>query len=90
MKLLLEAGFSVRGTVRSESKTAHLKELFKGYGDNFETVVVADMTKVNVLSSPLPLQSMWLTPLLGGCVRAARYGRRRYRPHRIARALARR
>ena len=45
-KLLLEAGFSVRGTVRSESKTAHLRELFKPFGDKFETVIVSNMTKV--------------------------------------------
>jgi len=45
VKNLLEKGFSVRGTVRSEDKGAHLKELFKSYGEKFEVVVVEDITK---------------------------------------------
>ena len=45
-KCLLEAGFSVRGTVRSPSKATHLHKLFASYGSKFETVVVSDMTKV--------------------------------------------
>ncbi|KAK7683028.1 hypothetical protein QCA50_013700 [Cerrena zonata] len=45
VKFLLEQGFSVRGTVRSEAKTTHLKELFKSYGDKLELVVVEDITK---------------------------------------------
>lgn len=43
---LLEQGFSVRGTVRSEEKGTHLKEIFKSYGDKLELVVVEDITKV--------------------------------------------
>ena len=46
VKFLLEAGFSVRGTVRSESKAGHLRELFKSSGDKFEVVIVEDITKV--------------------------------------------
>ncbi|KIP01586.1 hypothetical protein PHLGIDRAFT_131196 [Phlebiopsis gigantea 11061_1 CR5-6] len=42
---LLDHGFSVRGTVRSESKVAHLKETFKDHGDKLEVVVVPDITK---------------------------------------------
>jgi len=45
VKKLLEAGFSVRGTVRSKDKGAHLKETFSSYGDKFEVVVVEDITK---------------------------------------------
>ena len=44
---LLEQGFSVRGTVRSESKASHLRELFKSYGDKFETAIVQDITRVS-------------------------------------------
>ena len=54
VKKLLEAGYSVRGTVRSESKGMHLKEIFKEYGDKFEVVVVEDITKVR-----LTLQYTW-------------------------------
>ncbi|OSD07837.1 NAD-P-binding protein [Trametes coccinea BRFM310] len=45
VKTLLEHGFSVRGTVRSESKAAHLRKLFNSYGDKFEVVIVEDITK---------------------------------------------
>ncbi|KAI0260559.1 NAD-P-binding protein [Gloeopeniophorella convolvens] len=44
VKALLEAGYAVRGTVRSASKGEHLKALFGGKGD-FEIVIVEDMTK---------------------------------------------
>lgn len=46
IKKLLEDGFSVRGTVRSESKGVHLKETFKEYESKLEVVVVEDFTKV--------------------------------------------
>ncbi|KAJ3521179.1 hypothetical protein NM688_g9052 [Phlebia brevispora] len=48
VKKLLEQGYSVRGTIRSESKGKHLKEVFKGYGSKLEIVVVEDITKVRV------------------------------------------
>ncbi|KAI0262294.1 D-lactaldehyde dehydrogenase [Gloeopeniophorella convolvens] len=41
----LEAGYSVRGTVRSATKSAFLKDTFAKYGDRFELVVVEDITK---------------------------------------------
>lgn len=46
VKSLLDAGFSVRGTVRSESKAGHLRTLFASAGDKFEVVIVDDITKV--------------------------------------------
>ena len=45
VKKYLEAGYSVRGTVRSLSKSAFLTEKFSNYGDRFELVVVEDITK---------------------------------------------
>jgi nucleoside-diphosphate-sugar epimerase len=45
VKKYLEAGYSVRGTVRSLSKSAFLKDKFAHYGDRFELVVVEDVTK---------------------------------------------
>ncbi|KAI1798372.1 NAD(P)-binding protein [Ganoderma leucocontextum] len=45
LKALLDRGFSVRGTVRSESKSAVLKEVFKTYGARLECVIVEDIAK---------------------------------------------
>ena len=45
---LLERGFSVRGTVRSEQKAAHLRKVFASFGDKLEVVVVEDITKVRL------------------------------------------
>ncbi|KAJ6595876.1 D-lactaldehyde dehydrogenase [Mycena vulgaris] len=46
LQTLLEKGYSVRGTVRSASKAAHLDGLFKEkYPGKWEWVVVADITK---------------------------------------------
>jgi len=45
VKKYLEAGYSVRGTVRSLSKSAFLTDKFSDYGDRFELVVVEDITK---------------------------------------------
>ena len=44
IKSLLGAGFSVRGTVRSESKAASLRGAFASFGDRFEAVTVPDLT----------------------------------------------
>ena len=44
-KKYLEAGYSVRGTVRSLSKSAFLTDKFARYGDRFELVVIEDITK---------------------------------------------
>ena len=46
VKTFLEKGYSVRGTVRSESKAQHIKKLFESYGDKFEVVIVPDITAV--------------------------------------------
>ena len=54
VKSFLEKGFAVRGTVRSESKIAHLKDTFKSYGDHFEVVVVSDITKVSRFGPTFP------------------------------------
>ncbi|CCL99694.1 uncharacterized protein FIBRA_01715 [Fibroporia radiculosa] len=45
VRTLLEKGYSVRGTVRSESKTEHLRNTFASYGDKLEFAVVEDITK---------------------------------------------
>ncbi|KAF8991087.1 hypothetical protein BDQ17DRAFT_1255225 [Cyathus striatus] len=42
----LDRGYSVHGTVRSESKGTYLKKYFKSFGDHFEIVIVSDFTKV--------------------------------------------
>ena len=47
VKALLEQGFAVRGTVRSEAKSTHLRSLFKSYGDKLEFVVVDDIVKAS-------------------------------------------
>jgi nucleoside-diphosphate-sugar epimerase len=41
----LEAGYAVRGTVRSPSKSAYLNDKFAQYGDRFELAIVEDITK---------------------------------------------
>ncbi|KAG1855935.1 hypothetical protein F4604DRAFT_1799314 [Suillus subluteus] len=45
VRTLLEKGYSVRGTVRSEDKAGHLRQMFSSYGDKHEVVVVEDITK---------------------------------------------
>ncbi|KAG2365175.1 hypothetical protein BDR07DRAFT_1399625 [Suillus spraguei] len=45
VRTLLEKGYSVRGTTRSEEKAAHLRQMFSSYGDKHEVVVVEDITK---------------------------------------------
>ena len=46
VKCLLDRGYSVRGTVRSERKAKHVREVFSKYGDTIEVVIVEDITKV--------------------------------------------
>ena len=47
VRTLLERGYSVRGTVRTEEKGKFMVEYFKSLGyEKFEPVVVNDMTKV--------------------------------------------
>lgn len=50
VRTLLEKGYSVRGTVRSENKGKYLAETFKKYGDKFEVVVVEDVAKVSAMA----------------------------------------
>ena len=45
VKKYLEAGYSVRGAVRSLTKGAFLNDKFAQYGNKFELVVVDDITK---------------------------------------------
>ncbi|KAH9918741.1 NAD-P-binding protein [Epithele typhae] len=44
VKAFLDAGFSVRGTVREERKAEHLRKVFSTYGDRFEIALIPDMT----------------------------------------------
>ncbi|KAG8951126.1 methylglyoxal reductase (NADPH-dependent) gre2 [Tulasnella sp. 424] len=44
-KTLLDKGYSVVGTVRSDSKGEKLKELFKNYDDKFSYAIVEDISK---------------------------------------------
>ena len=60
VRTLLERGYIVRGTVRTEDKGKFLIEYFKslGFGDKFEVVVVDDFVKVgnwHLLTMPLTL-----------------------------------
>ena len=48
IQTLLEQGYAVRGTVRSLTKGAALKNALDSYGDKFELVVVEDMIQVHV------------------------------------------
>ena len=49
VRTLLERGFTVRGTIRTEDKGRFMIEYFEslGYRDKFEVVVVDDITKVS-------------------------------------------
>ena len=50
---LLKKGYSVRATIRSESKGNHVKKLFDKYEDKLEFVVVPDLVKVSLVHSLL-------------------------------------
>ena len=56
-KAFLDAGLSVRGTVRDENKGRHLKEVLSSYGDRFEICVVPDISKVPLISRLLSAAS---------------------------------
>lgn len=62
VKSFLDAGFSVRGTVRDERKAAHLKKVLSSYGDRLEFAVVPDMAKVRPGPLPLELPAHGLDP----------------------------
>ncbi|KIO32650.1 hypothetical protein M407DRAFT_18410 [Tulasnella calospora MUT 4182] len=44
-KTLLDKGYAVVGTVRSDSKGERLKEIFKDYGDKFTYAIVEDISE---------------------------------------------
>ncbi|THU84023.1 D-lactaldehyde dehydrogenase [Dendrothele bispora CBS 962.96] len=44
VRTLLQQGYIVRGTVRSEEKAGFLRNLFKDYGEKFEVFIVSDIT----------------------------------------------
>ena len=46
VRKLLEHGYAVRGTVRTETKGAFLLDMFKSYADKLELVVVEDIARV--------------------------------------------
>ena len=54
-RILLERGYSVRGTARSADKGKSMSDYFAslGYGDKFEAVVVGDIVKVRFFFSCL-------------------------------------
>jgi nucleoside-diphosphate-sugar epimerase len=49
VRTLLERGFTVRGTVRTEDKGKFMIEYFEllGYGDKLELIIVDDIIKVS-------------------------------------------
>ena len=64
-KGLLELGYAVRGTVRSEAKATHPRDLFKPYGSNIEVVVVNDLTVVRRCIIPCRTSLVTSTSNLG-------------------------
>jgi nucleoside-diphosphate-sugar epimerase len=50
---LLESSYCVRGTVRSESMIAHLQKTFEAFGHKLDIVVVANITRVILVTSHL-------------------------------------
>ncbi|KAF8989796.1 D-lactaldehyde dehydrogenase [Cyathus striatus] len=50
---LLERGYSVRGTVRSEAKGAYIKKYFESYREKFELAYVEDFTKEGAFDESL-------------------------------------
>jgi uncharacterized protein YbjT (DUF2867 family) len=53
VRILLENGYKVRGTVRSEEKGKHLKEILRTYCElgQLELVIVPDITKACVCNA---------------------------------------
>lgn len=47
-RTLLEKGYAVRGTVRSEAKGKHLYKIFEKYGDRFEVIVIENIAQVSI------------------------------------------
>ncbi|KAI0765168.1 D-lactaldehyde dehydrogenase [Fomes fomentarius] len=55
LKAFLDAGFSVRGGIRDNSKAVHLKKALAEYGNRLEFAIVPDITKVCRLLSAVGL-----------------------------------
>ncbi|KAE9391267.1 D-lactaldehyde dehydrogenase [Gymnopus androsaceus JB14] len=53
IRALLESGYSVRGTVRTEEKGIHLRKLFSDHQQNFELIVIEDITKEGAFNEAL-------------------------------------
>jgi hypothetical protein len=51
VEAFLDAGFPVRGTVRSDDKGEFLKNLFKDKKQKFEYVIVKDIGEVSITSN---------------------------------------
>jgi uncharacterized protein YbjT (DUF2867 family) len=51
VRTLLERGYSVRATVRSEEKGVYLTDYFKAYGDKMELAIVSDFSQVRTFPS---------------------------------------
>lgn len=68
-RALLENGYAVRGTFRSEQKAAHVAALFKAHGDRFTTVVVPDIARVGISDSPRAFVAYAHRSRAGGCIR---------------------
>ena len=81
---LLEHGFSVRGSVRSDGKATYLRDHFGTYGDKFEVTIVKDMTMVRGYGhkSGGPLLDTHMSTCVGRSVRRGCSWRRRDRAHR--------
>lgn len=80
-RALLEAGYTVRGQVHSESAGVHLRNLFERFGSSFETVVVEDLTQVS--SSLLRVDLLGISCYYsGGCIQRFPGKRRRDCAHR--------
>ena len=80
----LEAGYTVRGQVRSIAKAGkHLKDTFASYGDKFELVEVSDITAV-CTTGPFSQCLILICGRSAWRIRRGREGRRCCRTHRIA------
>jgi len=57
-RILLERGYSVRGTARSADKGKSMSDYFAslGYGKQFEAVVVEDIVKVRLFCSVIDIR----------------------------------
>jgi nucleoside-diphosphate-sugar epimerase len=83
VEAILQAGYSVRGTLRSQASAGPLKEALAAYGDRFTTVQVPDITATGAfdeaikgvdlvahLASPVSLYFTEAEPVLRTAVRA--------------------